>query len=197
METVLREVCQVLTAMWRKQGSPYLFGARPTNADFALFGQLRQCAVDPFPSRVMHEFPCAWSWVWQMDDLSGIEPPSDDATHGALPPPAVMALLNLAARTHLPLLQANAHAVSSGEEEVTVDILPTDHGSGATVHRQPPFRYQATYCWPKLQMQYAQLHGTEREYVNAALDKSGCARFFNSTSTGTSTGPVKSKLSKL
>ena len=31
----------------------FIFGSRPTAADFAIYGQLRQLATDPLPSRIL------------------------------------------------------------------------------------------------------------------------------------------------
>lgn len=40
------------------------------------------------------------------------------------------------------------------------------------------FKYQATYCAPKLQAQFDALHGGDREYVCRVLEQTGCLPFF-------------------
>lgn len=55
--------------------SLYLFGDRPSLAEFGLYGQLTQYAIDPFVSARMRERALrVYDWVRHLDDLSGIEP---------------------------------------------------------------------------------------------------------------------------
>ncbi|CAE7417697.1 unnamed protein product [Symbiodinium pilosum] len=70
MEKTLRMVCAALDANLR-QGRPFIFGSRPTSADFAVYGQLRQLATDPLPSRIVMEYPAVWAWVFRVEDLTG------------------------------------------------------------------------------------------------------------------------------
>src|SRR5438046_7313284 len=52
----------------------YLFGSRPSLADFAWFGQLSEMATDPTPMRIMRKLaPFTDHWVRRLDDASGIE----------------------------------------------------------------------------------------------------------------------------
>ena len=52
----------------------YLFGSRPSLADFAWFGQLSEMATDPTPMRIMREnAPFTDHWVRRLDDASGVE----------------------------------------------------------------------------------------------------------------------------
>lgn len=176
MERTLRAVCEILRDATRR-GEPFLFGLRPTNADFALYGQLRQCAADPCPARIMHDYPEAWGWVWMMDDLSGTEPPQDVGVQGRAPPKAALSLLKLAAATYLPFLKANSKAFHDGASEVRVPIL-----DGEAEHVQPPFKYQATHCWPELQKQFAALRGEDLQYVRLALADVGGLQAFVETS---------------
>ena len=53
---------------------PFLFGTRPSLADFAIFGQISQFLADPAaqePSR--SRAPFTMRWVLLVDDLSGLE----------------------------------------------------------------------------------------------------------------------------
>lgn len=164
--------------MWRA-GQLFIFGARPTNADFAFFGQLRQCAADPLPSRVMHDYPAAWSYVWMMDELGGLEPPAWEAPETKNE--AMLSLLRLAGQTYLPFLRANAAAYADGQKEVTSAIR-----GGKVNHTQPTFRYQATYCWPKLQAQYQALsaHPREQAFVRGVLAETGCLEHIEGDGAG-------------
>ena len=52
----------------------YLFGSRPSLADFAWFGQLSEMATDPTPMRIMRaKAPFTDHWVRRLDDASGVE----------------------------------------------------------------------------------------------------------------------------
>src|SRR2546428_11165702 len=52
----------------------YLFGSRPSLADFAWFGQLSEMATDPTPMRIMREnAPFTEHWVRRLDDASGVD----------------------------------------------------------------------------------------------------------------------------
>jgi glutathione S-transferase len=56
------------------QHSRYLFGGRPSIADFGLYGQLSQLAIDPTPSVVIRRDAVrAYQWTQDMDDASGID----------------------------------------------------------------------------------------------------------------------------
>lgn len=91
----------------------YLFGSRPSAADFALYGQLTQLASDPTPQALMRErYPWLYRWLLRMDDLSG-EPDGDWSA--AIDSPVLTALVAECGRSHLPLLIANARAVHAGE----------------------------------------------------------------------------------
>lgn len=92
---------------------PYLFGSRPSAADFALYGQLTQLASDPTPQALMREaYPWLYRWTLRMEDLSG-EPEGDWDNANATP--VLTALLAECGAHHLPLLVANDRAVRAGE----------------------------------------------------------------------------------
>jgi hypothetical protein len=169
MEKTLRRVCEIIESSIAT-GSPFLFGQRPTIADFGLFGQLRQLVADPFPARVMYEYPIAWGWVWKMDDLSGYDAPGEeslDAPDKATD--AVHGILKLMSKTYVPFMLANADAVNKGSNTVRLAIF-----DGEYEHEQPPFKYQAL-CLDKLQLRYNALTGADLKYVDGALQAAGCS----------------------
>lgn len=98
----------------------YLFGSRPSAADFALYGQLTQLASDPTPQTLMREqYPWLYRWLLRMDDLSG-EPDGEWST--AIDSPALAALAAECGQHHLPLLIANARAVHEGESRFSHEM---------------------------------------------------------------------------
>jgi hypothetical protein len=185
MERTLREVCEALRANLRA-GYAFVFGQRPSNADFALFGQLRQLAADPFPAKIVQQYPEVWGWVWRMDDLSGYNPPDDDGQKPAAPTPATEALLRLIGQTYLPFLLANEKALlAGGKEQVRVSIF-----GGSAEHVQPPFKYQLL-CIQTLRAQFARLAAADQAEVSVLLEQAGCpvSALHPKTSSGSSPRP--------
>ena len=62
MELTLRTVCECIEENL-DEGIPFLFGTLPTQADFAMYGQLRQGLNDAISAKVMRQYPGAWGWV--------------------------------------------------------------------------------------------------------------------------------------
>jgi len=157
---------RVLAAM--EAGVPtqeYLFGTRPSLADFGLFGQLQILATDPTSAGIMRtEAPHLHTWLMRLDDASGIEGewlPAD-----AAPSPTVIALLRLAGEVYLPFLTANAEAIDEGRDMLRVGLLGREFA-------QAPFRYQAK-CYRGLRSAYAALDPDVRARVRPVLEETGC-----------------------
>src|SRR3979490_723496 len=95
----------------------YLFGTRPSLADFAWFGQLSEMATDPTPMRIMRErAPFTDHWVRRLDDASGVEGewyPREQALGGM-----AEALLGIAGELYLPFLVAKAEAFAKVVERL-------------------------------------------------------------------------------
>lgn len=155
------------------QTSPFLFGTRPGRGDFGIFGQLSQLVgFDPVPARLALEHaPRVCNWVERIDDLSWW--PTDDdggwVTRDGLAP-AVRELLAEIGRTYAPFMVANHAAMTSGLDEVVVEIDGHEY-------RQGPFPYQVK-CLQWLREQRAALTTTDREAVDALLDGTGCEVLF-------------------
>jgi len=171
-EKCLRRVCEIITDMVI-DGQPFLFGNYPTVADFGLYGQLRQLVTDPFPARIMAEYPIAYAYVWKIDDLSGYVTTVDTPERPESIAPAVVEILRLASKTYIPFMMANSQALKNGEHTVAVDIF-----DGEYKHSQPPFKYQGL-CLKTLTDQYNMLQGEDLVFVNKVLDETGCLDLFS------------------
>ncbi len=126
----------------------FLFGSRPSEAEFALFGQLSQLGVDPTPQAMMRsDYPLAYRWLAHIDDLSGL----DEGNWGP-PGPMVKPILQVIGEVYLPFLVANAAAVEAGAAELRFEAM----GHSFV---QPPFRYQAK-CLASLRAAFTAL-GTD------------------------------------
>ncbi|HTW35946.1 MAG TPA: glutathione S-transferase N-terminal domain-containing protein [Rhizomicrobium sp.] len=144
---------------------PYLFGTRPSLADFAWFGQLSQLANDPTPAELMRsEFPFTYRWLMNLDDASGVEGEWRDPKMPLSP--AVRGLLKLAGEIYFPFLLANAAAVAKGVETFSVAI-------GGRTYSQGAFKYQAK-CLAELRSAYAALDAQTKAALDPVLAEAGC-----------------------
>lgn len=145
-----------------QKSSSFLFGERPTLADFGWYGQLCSLADDPTPrSHMQRAAPDIFTYLQLLEDASGIEadwensPTVSDSTRD---------LLRLAAEVYLPFLSANEKAVMSGSQRFEIDVL-------GLKYEQQPFKYQVK-CLNWLRDAYAQLSESSRKYVSDALSNS-------------------------
>tara|TARA_B110000090_G_scaffold197488_2_gene235469 strand:- start:967 stop:1992 length:1026 start_codon:yes stop_codon:yes gene_type:complete len=144
---------------------PFLFGSRPSIAEFGLYGQLSQfildlSAVEPCRQRA----PYTMRWLHHMDDLSGLEGEwrQESESHA----PAVEALLAMIGDEYLPFLLANAEAVVAGAESFKLSVANLDY-------QQAPYKYQLK-CLQQLREAYAALSEKARSQLNPLLEKHGC-----------------------
>lgn len=144
----------------------YLFGSRPSIADFGLFGQLHQLSIDPTPQQVMRQkAPGLTAWLSMLDDASGAE--TGEWINASDPlPRAVMELLQICGDVYFPFLLANAAAIEKGEQKFSLTLM----GKHFT---QDVFKYQAK-CLAWLREHYAGLTGEPKERIDAVLKETGC-----------------------
>ncbi|MEE2930230.1 MAG: glutathione S-transferase family protein [Pseudomonadota bacterium] len=150
----------------------FVLGARPSSADFALYGQLTQLAwVEPtsaaITARVSQRIR---AWIDIMDDLSGLEPAEDDWFSAEEAKEALAPFLAEIGRTYAPSMVANARAINAGEDSFETEI----DGRPWT---QPVFKYQAK-CLGWLREAHGELSGNERGAVDDVLTGSGCEILF-------------------
>lgn len=118
----------------------FIFGTRPSLADFGLFGQLKTLASDHTSMLIMRNtVPSVYDWVRRLEDSSGIEGEWHDFADMR---PAVSELLKFSARYYLPFLEANANAHAEGADTLTVELA-------GRIFQQPTFKYQVK-CYDRL-----------------------------------------------
>lgn len=151
----------------------FVLGARPSSADFAIYGQLTQLAVvEPTSAAITSQTSQRIrAWVDIMEDLSGLAPSDDDWFTAEEASEALAPLLAEIGRTYAPAMIANTQAVQAGEASFETEI-DTRHWT------QPTFKYQAK-CLHKLREGHAALSGNERGAVDALLAGSGCETLFS------------------
>jgi len=150
------------------QRHPFLFGARPSLADFAIFGQLTQLGqVDPTPRALLIEnAPRLEAWISRMEDLSGLEPDSEGWIEADDAGEHLAELLGEIGRTYLPVLVANARAQFNQEQQFSAVI---DNAEWS----QPTFLYQVK-CLAELRLQFSELPDHQRGSVASTLKTHGC-----------------------
>jgi len=164
IEESTRQILSVFETLVTERS--YLFGGRPSLADFGWFGQLSQLAIDPTPQDMMRAvFPFTFRWIANLDDASGVEgewSPAGDA---------VKTLVRLAGKIYFPFLLANAAAVARGAPTFTVDLLGRPYSQGA-------FKYQAK-CLAELRAAHAGLK--DKTAVDPLLADAGCLEALRGT----------------
>lgn len=143
--------------------SLFLFGERPSIADFGLYGMLSQFVIDPTPSRILRERAVRlFQWTQYIDDLSG----HDGAWSGS---PAsnqtVRDLVKLAGRSLLPMMCSVSQALSRGEQMTSYEV----DGVRLTGIARP----EAAKCWLWLKQMFADLPEADREGLRGLLEEAG------------------------
>jgi glutathione S-transferase len=147
---------------------PFLFGSRPSLADFGLYGQFQILSVDPTPMAEMRARAIdVYCWLLRLDDASGVE--GQWADPAAALPATLKTLLAHCGATYLPFLAANLRALQEGSEQVSLEI-------GGRPYAQAPFRYQAK-CYDALRKKLAALPGDVRRRLDPVLDEAGCLSY--------------------
>ncbi|WP_116234933.1 glutathione S-transferase C-terminal domain-containing protein [Parasphingopyxis lamellibrachiae] len=156
----------ILDGLIARQG--YVLGARPSSADFALYGQLTQLTtVEPSSAALASErYQRVRAWVDRVEDLSGVRPERGDWLAVDAAGETLKPLLDEIGRVYAPFLLANARAAMAGEDrfETEIDGRPWS---------QPTFPYQAK-CLHWIRESFASLSADDRARIHALLDGTGC-----------------------
>eukprot|EP00931_Biecheleriopsis_adriatica_P009449 TRINITY_DN110522_c0_g1_i1.p1 TRINITY_DN110522_c0_g1~~TRINITY_DN110522_c0_g1_i1.p1 ORF type:complete len:370 (+),score=63.96 TRINITY_DN110522_c0_g1_i1:33-1112(+) len=149
--------------------SRFLFGRRPSAADFAMFGQLTQLThFDPTPRAIAEQVaPRVLGYVSLVDDMSGVEA-ADDGWEQSVGP-TLKALLSEAGRLYAPFMVANATAIAKGHKRVSTTL-------DGQLFEAKSFPYQFK-CLRKLREHYFTL-GDAKNYVDNALEGTGLLQMF-------------------
>jgi glutathione S-transferase len=140
---------------------PYLFGERPCEADFGLFGPMfRHFSHDPTPAAILRErAPHVMQWVAR---LWAATPDNFTTTTNVADAPADLnPLLRLIAADYLPYLEANLAAVATHARRVSFESF----GGRFVI---PASAYRAA-CWLDLCRQFAALPPADQTAITARL----------------------------
>ena len=170
IESSYKRLIEILDTLISRKG--FVLGARPSSADFALYGQLTQLTVvEPTSAAITREVSQrVRAWVDLMEDLSGVNPTDDDWFTAEEASDALAPLIAEIGRTYAPAMVANAKAVMAGDATFDTEI----DGRPWT---QPTFKYQAK-CLQWLREDHAAMSDNERGAVDAMLAGSGCEKLF-------------------
>ncbi len=146
----------------------FLFGTRPSMAEFGLFGQLSQYHNDlAIIEHARQRAPYTFRWILHMHDLSGFE---GEWRLDAEPLPDVIEkLLQIAGEFYFPFLIANAASFESGEKEFSFK-------AGGMSYSQGVFKYQVK-CLAALRQAYTDLSDEARNKLSEILQKTGCLSY--------------------
>ncbi len=154
---------------------PFLMGGRPGASDFGVYGQLTQLAhFDPTPAAItLERAPRVYAWVGLVDDLSGLDPAEDQWLARDAIATALGGLLAEAGRVYVPVMLANARAVSTRAEKVETEI-------DGRPWVQNPFPYQAK-CLKWLREEFSALSSGDRADALRVLESAGCGALIGSS----------------
>ncbi|WP_164658126.1 MULTISPECIES: glutathione S-transferase C-terminal domain-containing protein [Roseobacteraceae] len=147
---------------------PFLFGTRPSAADFAILGQFTQLlTIEPTSAAIAREnAPRLRAWIDHLEDATGYAADENGWLSRDEVATTLRPLFCEIGKTYAPFLQANATAHAAGEKQVTLEI----DGAPWT---QATFPYQAK-CLRVLRDSFAALSTQDQTAVRDAFDGTGC-----------------------
>ncbi|SLN75527.1 glutathione S-transferase N-terminal domain-containing protein [Oceanibacterium hippocampi] len=146
----------------------FLFGSRPSLADFGWYGALFTCWNDPSPGRIMTErAPGTIYWLQRLDEASGVSGDWYDPEDPL--PESVVELLGMVGDVYLPFLAANAAALDEGRKTFTFSAYGRPYTQGV-------FRYQRK-CLEWLRSEFAGLSADDRASIEEVLKDTGCLNY--------------------
>ncbi len=142
----------------------YLFGARPSFGDFAMWGQLYNLWTDPTPGAIIEgRAPNMLAWIHRM-----LWPRAEGEfeTWASLEPTLMPLLQRQVGRLFMPWTAANAAAIGEGREEFSVEL------DGRT-WTQKPQKYHVKSL-AALREKYAAI--PNKQPVDKVLEQAGCLK---------------------
>ena len=148
--------------------SKFLFGEKPSSADFAIYGQLTQLiGFDPTSRKIAYDTALRLvSWQDLMADLSGHDVENSNWTLLEESPASLKEIMREFGRMYVPALIANANAIMQGEETWETEI-------DGSVWKQRSFPYQAK-CLKWIKEEFDALNENDQSRVKTFLDGTGC-----------------------
>jgi glutathione S-transferase len=141
----------------------FLFGDRPSIADFGLYGMLSQFVIDPTPAKIIRERAIrVYQWTHYVDDLSGHDGEWSQEGSGGN---AVRALVKLAGRSMLPMMLALAQALARGEHLAKYEV--------DGVHLSRIVLPYPVHTWLWLKRMFAELPDQDRQSLKPLLEQAG------------------------
>jgi glutathione S-transferase len=148
------------------KGRAYLFGARPSFADFGLWGQIYNASFDPTPGGILREnAPAVSAWVERL-----IEPKADGDFEewSSLSSTLAPFLKAMCGELFLPWADANSKAFHSDEgAEYEVELA-------GRIWTQKPVKYQVRSL-SKIRDKYAAV--SDKGDLDTVLEATGCLRW--------------------
>ncbi len=168
IESAYTRLVQLLDIHFRK--FPFLLGSRPAACDFAMYGQLSQLVlVEPTSMALtLRLSPRVVAWVGWMEDLSGWEPEPQAEGWVSLEslPPSLMHLLAELSLGYVPLMIANAKALSNQSKQVEVQL-----NEGLWTQATVPYQGK---CLRWLREQFSSLNSDEQLQCREVLKTTRC-----------------------
>jgi len=163
IEASTRQICALFEAHVVDQH--YLFGTRPSIAEFGLYGQMSQWGVDPTAADMMRaDYPFTYRWLEHVSDMSGVTGEwrkADDTL-----PAIVPGLLKLVGTIYMPFLIANQKALEAGKDHFAFEAMGMPYSQGT-------FKYQVK-CLSELRKAYAALPASVKQRIDPLLEEAGC-----------------------
>lgn len=166
IEESFERFVDILDRLIQKRG--FVLGARPSSADFAIYGQMTQLAiVEPTSAAIVNRrSPRVRAWIDLMEDQSGRRDTDEDWFSPEEARTALAEILAEVGRVYVPFLVANAQAALAGEAQVETRI----DGREWT---QPVFPYQVK-CLSALREAFKALPDSIKPVVRETLHSAQC-----------------------
>ena len=165
MDAAYTRVLDRLEPVFRER--PFLFGERPTVADYGLFGSMfRHFSLDPTPARIMRDrAPSVYEWVARTWNARASRIGSRELLGGL--PEDLGPLLRESGETHLEMLAANAEAHGAGQSHHDFRV------QGVGYERVPTSAYRV-WALEQLRRNFRRLPREPRERAEHLLKAHGC-----------------------